>query len=107
MSVVQFSNDVRVELSPQLMPMDQLRAQLGEMVSQLIAASSSYIFSVIRLKSVNVLPKEAVLQSAAKQQCCWHTSGICTALLAYPDHLSVGSSVSHCCAQKACTWPSK
>ena len=32
MSVVQFSNDVRVELAPQLMPMEQLRAQLGEMV---------------------------------------------------------------------------
>ena len=32
MSVVQFSNDVRVELAPQHMPMEQLRAQLGEMV---------------------------------------------------------------------------
>ena len=41
-SVVQFSNDVRVELSPQLMPMDQLRAQLGEMVSSPIAASSPW-----------------------------------------------------------------
>ena len=29
---MQFSNDVRVELAPQLMPMEQLRAQLGEMV---------------------------------------------------------------------------
>ena len=31
-SVVQFSNDVRVELAPQRMGMEQLRVQLGDMV---------------------------------------------------------------------------
>ncbi len=31
-SVVQFSNDVRVELPPQRLGMEQLRVQLGDMV---------------------------------------------------------------------------
>lgn len=31
--MVQFSNDVRVELAPQLLSMEHLRTQLGDMVS--------------------------------------------------------------------------
>ncbi len=45
-SVVQFSNDVRVELAPQHMPMEQLRAQLGEMVRHFASRFSTAIWHV-------------------------------------------------------------
>ena len=82
MSVVQFSNDVRVELSPQLMPMEQLRAQLGEMVGSPIAASFSWTFPVIRLIHA-ILASETFVICAAQQQCRWHMHSSSCILVTY------------------------
>ena len=87
-SVVQFSNDVRVELSPQLMPMEQLRAQLGEMVATPLLPHLRWTFPIDQADTWQSLPAQPMMLSAgAKQRCALAYARACIAapLFLHPD----------------------
>lgn len=61
-SVVQFSNDVRVELSPQLMPMEQLRDHLGEMVRLITRCTNQAVSLSVCQSAHDIIQQVLILQ---------------------------------------------